>query len=133
MTKYLKLGIIVQMHDIFINEFGGLKGIRDSNLLISAIETPKATMFGHDLYSTIYDKAAAYLFHIVKNHPFNDANKRTASMAAYIFLKLNKVPILFADDAYEQLIVETADGKKTKEEISYFFEHGKEREPVSVR
>jgi death-on-curing protein len=121
------------MHDIFINEFGGLKGIRDSNLLISAIETPKATMFGHDLYSTIYDKAAAYLFHIVKNHPFNDANKRTASMAAYIFLKLNKVPILFADDAYEQLIVETADGKKTKEEISYFFEHGKEREPVSVR
>lgn len=130
MIKYLKLESIVQMNDIFIDEFGGLKGIRDVNLLISATEIPKTTMFGHDLYSTVYDKAAAYLFHIVKNHPFNDGNKRTASITAYMFLKLNKTDILFSDIAYEQLVVDVADGKKTKEDISYFFEYGKVREEV---
>lgn len=132
MIKYLKLETIVQMHDIFIDEFGGLKGIRDVNLLISATEIPKTTMFGHDLYSTIYDKAAAYLFHIVKNHPFNDGNKRTASMTAYMFLKLNKTTILFSDEAYEQLVVDVAEGKKIKEDVSYFFEHGKEREEIPL-
>jgi death-on-curing protein len=130
MTKYLKLETIVQMHDIFIDEFGGLGGIRDVNLLISAIETPKATMFGHELYSTIYDKAAAYLFHIIKNHPFNDGNKRTASMTAYMFLKLNKTAILFSDETYEQLVIDIADGKVAKESIAYFFEYGREPEEI---
>lgn len=84
-------------------------------------------MFGEDLYPTIYDKAAAYLYHIVQNHPFNDANKRTGFGAAYLFLKANKVSILFEDEPYENLVVEVAKGKKTKAEIAYFFEHGKEQ------
>ena len=103
-------------------------GIRDINLLMSAIETPKATMFGQDLYPSIYDKAAAYLYHIVKNHAFNDANKRTGFGAAYLFLKANKVPIVFDDKAYENLVVEVAKGNKTKEDIAYFFEHGNDRQ-----
>jgi len=94
------------------------------NLLLSAIETPKAAMFGNDLYPTVYNKAAAYLYHIVQNHPFNDANKRTGFGAAYLFLKANDVAILFDDESFESLVIEVAQGKKTKEEISYFFEHG---------
>lgn len=115
---------VLKMHDAFIAKFGGLQGIRDMNLLLSAIETPKASMFGEDLYPTIYDKAAAYLYHIVQNHPFNDANKRTGFGAAYLFLKANNVSILFDDESFENLVVEVAKGKKTKKEISYFFEHG---------
>ena len=72
MIKYLTLEEVLEMHDAFIEKFGGLKGIRDANLLLSAIETPKTAMFGEDLYPTVYDKAAAYLFHIVQNHPFMD-------------------------------------------------------------
>lgn len=127
MIKYLTFEEVLEMHDVFIEKFGGLKGIRDSNLLLSAIETPKMTMFGEDLYPTIYDKAAAYLYHIVQNHPFNDANKRTGFGAAYLFLKANKVNILFDDESFETLTIEVAKGKKTKEEISYFFEHGKQK------
>lgn len=74
------------MHDIFIEKFGRLQAIRDMNLLMSAIETPKATMFGEDLYPTLYNKAAAYLYHIVQNHPFNDANKRTGFGAVYLMM-----------------------------------------------
>lgn len=46
MIKYLTLEQVLKMHDAFIEKFGGLQGIRDMNLLLSAIETPKATMFG---------------------------------------------------------------------------------------
>ena len=94
------------------------------NLLLSAIETPKAAMFGNDLYPIVYDKAAAYLFHIVQNHPFNNANKRTGFGAAYLFLKANNVRILFDDETFEAIVIEVAKGKKTKEEIAYFFQHG---------
>jgi death-on-curing protein len=112
------------MHDAFIEKFGGLKGIRDVNLLLSAIETPKAAMFGEDLYPTVYDKAAAYLFHIVQNHPFNDANKRTGFGATYLFLKANGIPILLADEAFENLVIEVAKGKVSKQEIARLLEHG---------
>ncbi len=128
MIKYLTIEEVLAMHEALIEKFGGLHGTRDINLLISAVEAPKAAMFGDDLYPTIYDKAAVYLFHIVNNHPFNDANKRTGFLAAYLFLKVNKVPIRFTDELYEDLVVEVAKGKKTKEEIAYFFKHGKERD-----
>jgi death-on-curing protein len=112
------------MHDAFLQEFGGLPGIRDINLLMSAIETPKSTMFGQDLHPTIYDKAAAYLYHIVCNHAFNDGNKRTGFGAALLFLKANSIPTKFNKKKYENLVVEVAKGKKTKEEIAHFLEHG---------
>ena len=124
MIKYLSLEQVLRMHDAFIEKFGGLRGIRDMNLLLSAIETPKAAMFGNDLYPTVYNKAAAYLYHIVQNHPFNDANKRTGFGADYLFLKANNIAILFDDESLESLVIEVAKGKKTKEEISYFLEHG---------
>lgn len=124
MIKYLTLEEVLEMHDAFIEKFGGLKGIRDVNLLLSAIETPKAAMFGEDLYPTVYNKAAAYLFHIVQNHPFNDANKRTGFGVAYLFLKANGVSILLSDEAFENLVIEVAKGKVSKEEIASFLEHG---------
>lgn len=80
------------------------------------------------LYPTIYDKAAAYLYHIVQNHPFNDGNKRTGFGAAYLFLRANQVPILFDDESYENLVIEVAKGKRKKEAIAFFFEHGKENQ-----
>lgn len=124
MIKYLTLEEVLEMHDAFIEKFGGLKGIRDVNLLLSAIETPKAAMFGEDLYPSVYDKAAAYLFHIVQNHPFNDANKRTGFGATYLFLQANRTPILLSDEAFENLVIEVAKGKVTKEEIARLLEHG---------
>ena len=127
MIKYLTLEQILKLHDAAVEKFGGLRGIRDTNLLLSSIEHPKAAMFGEDLYPTIYNKAAAYLFHIVCNHPFNDGNKRTGCGAAYLFLKINKAEILFEDVDYEDFVVKVAQSKKTIEEISDFFERGKIR------
>ena len=77
MIKYLTLEQVLKLHDAVVEKFGGLSGIRDSNLLLSCIESPKMMMFGEDLYPSVYDKASIYLFNIVCNHPFNDGNKRT--------------------------------------------------------
>ena len=122
MTKFLKVEQVVEYHDLMVNQYGGLQGIRDLGLLLSALEMPKAAAFGQDLHPTIFDKAAAYLFHIVKNHPFNDGNKRTGAFAACVFLNVNGISTDFPDEEYENLVIAVAEGKANKEQIAHFFE-----------
>lgn len=95
MTKFLKIELVIAYHDEMIEKYGGLHGIRDLGLLESAMGMPRSIAFGQDLHPTIYDKAAAYLFHIVKNHPFNDGNKRTGAFSACVFLNVNGVLLIF--------------------------------------
>ena len=72
-----------------MEETGGRKGILDFTLLHSAIERPKATFVGIDLYPTLFDKAAALIHSLIQNHPFNDGNKRTALAVTVRFLAIN--------------------------------------------
>jgi death-on-curing protein len=85
---------------------------------------PRSSMFGELFHRTIYDQAAAYLFHLVQNHPFNDGNKRTGALTTILFLELNGIEVTFPEDEYEDLVVNIAQGKHTKAEIAYFLEHG---------
>ncbi len=115
---------IIDDHAAIIRRYGGLDGIRDIGLLASAMDMPKAAMFGEDLHPTPFDKAAAYLFHIICNHPFLDGNKRTGAMAALIFLRQNRIYIEFTEEQssiLEELVVNTAQGKATKKQIANFF------------
>jgi death-on-curing protein len=123
MTKFLPVERVILYHDKLIDEFGGLKGIRDVGLLLSALEMPKSSMFGVDFHPTLFNKASAYLFHIVCNHPFNDGNKRTGGFAAVVFLGINRVNTDFSDIEYERLIIKVAKGEAKKEEIAHFFEY----------
>lgn len=125
MIKFLPVEMVILYHDKLIDEFGGLKGIRDMGLLLSALEMPKSSMFGVDFHPTIFDKAAAYLFHIVCNHPFNDGNKRTGGFSALLFLEINGVNTDFSDKEYENLIIKVAKGVAKKENIAHFFENKK--------
>ena len=68
---------------------GGSPGLRDENLLESAIAAPQATMTGRPLISDPIEIAAAYLFYLCRNHPFFDGNKRTALAACLVFLEKN--------------------------------------------
>ncbi|KAF3362692.1 hypothetical protein PHSC3_000933 [Chlamydiales bacterium STE3] len=60
MMEFLSVEEVIAMHEAFLQGFGGLPGIRNIHLLLSAVEILKSKMFGQDLYPTIYDKAAAY-------------------------------------------------------------------------
>lgn len=75
---YLSVEQVIFLHDSIIAEFGGLKGIRDIGLLESALNTPQVTLWGQEMYRTLSEKGAVYVYHLIKNHPFNDGNKRTA-------------------------------------------------------
>lgn len=112
MTKFFTVEQVIEIHDAFLEDHGGLPGIRDKGLLISAVEMPRASMFGEYLHKTIYDKASAYLFHIVQNHPFNDGNKRTGALTTILFLEENEIKITFSDNDYEEFVVNVAQGQK---------------------
>lgn len=127
MIDYLTVEEVILIHDRALEQFGGLAGIRDRGALESAIENIKSTMFGMDLYHTIFDKASALLHGIVSNHAFNDANKRTGLTATLLFLKANNVSIKFSMKAFEDLVVEVAQGQHSREEIANFLEFGKDQ------
>lgn len=80
---------VIEIHKAIIKSVGTKAGIRDFSLLHSAVERPKATYGGQDLYPTIFLKAAALLQSLCMNYPFTDGNKRTAWLSMKRFLRIN--------------------------------------------
>ncbi len=80
------IGLALRIHELIIQKAGTSAGIRDFSLLHSALERPKATYSGKDLYPTIFAKSAALLQSLCLNHPFTDGNKRTAWTLTHKFL-----------------------------------------------
>ena len=108
--------------------FGGSHGLRDVGLLESAVFRPQASFDGKDLYLTIFDKAAALLQSLLKNHPFVDGNKRTALTSAGIFLKINGYNLINAHKEEVEFAVKVDNQNLTLKEISAWLEkHSKER------
>jgi len=124
MIKYLTAAQIITIHDELLEDFGGLAGIRDKNLLFSALEIPKTSFGNKKIYPSLFEKASAYLYHLIKNHPFNDGNKRTAYVAALVFLTINQAPIKFKINDLEQIVINVANGKINKEKLTHFFKFG---------
>jgi death-on-curing protein len=81
--------IVPRLHADLIKRYGGRHGLRDPGLLSSALAQPKVTASGKYLHRTIFDKAAAYGYHLSRNHPFVDGNKRIAFVLMDIFLQMN--------------------------------------------
>ena len=87
--KYLTTPQVLAIHDQMVKRFGGSHGARDLGLIESAVERPRMTFDGKDLYPDIFLKAAALMHSLLKNPAFVDGNKRTAYSSCGIFLKLN--------------------------------------------
>ena len=117
---FLTLAEIIEIHDYQISHFGGLNGVRDIEMLKSAIGMPSASFGGEYLHPTIFEMAAAYLYHLVENHPFIDGNKRFGAMAALVFLDLNGYDFNASDDEFTAMVMSVASGKMMKAEITSF-------------
>lgn len=122
--RFLSIEEVLDIHYRLIERNGGLHGIRDMGLLISAIEMPKASMFGNYLHESIFDKASAYFYHIVCNHAFLDGNKRTGTAVSLIFLNENGVYLDYDKKEIVNLAIEVAKSKVTKQQISEFLKKG---------
>ncbi|MFI5334624.1 MAG: type II toxin-antitoxin system death-on-curing family toxin [Chlamydiales bacterium] len=121
MILYVSFEYVLEIHDKLIEEYGGRKGLLHEGLLHSALEMPRASFHGRDLHRTIFDKSAAYLFHLIQNHPFVDGNKRTAAMVAMVFCGSNRQGLTIYEADYQDLILRVAQGAVTKKEIARFF------------
>jgi death-on-curing protein len=117
---FLSIGEVLEIHRDQINRYGGEPGIRDLGLLQSALAMPAAGFGGRFVHGDLYEMAAAYLFHIVQNHPFVDGNKRTGVVAALVFLALNNVVIEAEEEDFERVVRAAAEGKAGKATVSEF-------------
>jgi death-on-curing protein len=108
---HLTVEIVREIHTEALKQFGGLGGVRDENLLASAVLAPQSTFGGKSPYADVIEIAAAYLFYLCRNHPFLDGNKRTAMMAAIVLLRLNGIEPAPDSDDWETLLLDVAASK----------------------
>jgi death-on-curing protein len=119
---FLLLDEVLALHGEQIELHGGSHGLRDAGLLQSALAMPEATFGGSYLHETISEMAAAYLYHLVKNHPFVDGNKRIGLKAALVFLRINQVRVVAGKDELTQFVLDVAEGKVNKAQVAVFLQ-----------
>src|SRR5512144_548986 len=102
---FLTLDEAIEIHRDQIARYGGSDDIRDVGLLQSALAMPAAMFGGKFLHADLYEMAAAYLFHLVQNHPSLDGNKRVGAAATLVFLLLNGVELDVDGDALTELVL----------------------------
>jgi len=109
--------VLLYLHLAFLAEFGGSQGIRDENLLDSALNRP-LQRFHYDPDCDLASLAAAYCFGIAKNHPFVDGNKRAAFHALVLFLDNNGYGLTVGNLECIQVILAVASGEAMEQELA---------------
>jgi len=115
---FLTLAEVIEIHTDQIQRYGGQAGLRDLELLESAIGQPEASFAGEWLHADRYEMAAAYAYHLCENHPFIDGNKRTALATALVFLELNNITILDPRRRLKNAMIRIASGTMRKEDFA---------------
>src|SRR6266702_4481030 len=95
---FLTLDEVLEIHEDQLARYGGMDGILTVHLLESALAQPQATFVGKYLLADLFEMSAAYLFHLVQNHPFVDGNKRVGAVAAIVFLLTNGQDISLSNE-----------------------------------
>lgn len=116
--KYLYPNQILYLHERILQQSGGLAGLRDGNLLESAVYRPQVTFGGKELYSDLFSKVAALGHSLIQNHPFADGNKRTGFEAMRLMLRLNGFDLQGTEKMKFQFVINVATGKYTEQEIA---------------
>lgn len=117
---FLTLDEALALHADQIARYGGRPGLRDVALLESALALPAATFGLHFLHTSLSEMTAAYLFHLVRNRPFVDGNKRAGLICALVFLGLNGHRLDAEEDELTDLVMGVAAGRITKAEVAVF-------------
>ncbi|WP_010632528.1 type II toxin-antitoxin system death-on-curing family toxin [Sporolactobacillus vineae] len=111
MTHYLSEEQIIYLNAFLIRNYSPNEdtGIKEAALLNSAVNRPKQSAFGSEAYPTIFKKAAALFQSLAQNHPFFNANKRTAFAALEAFLEKNGFTLSVETQEEIDFTVEVAD------------------------
>jgi death-on-curing protein len=106
--QFLTLPEVIKVYRAVIEQSGGTRGIRDLNVLKSALVQPFMTFDGEELYPTLVEKVAAMGFSLIQGHPFLDGNKRVGHAVMEINLILNGLEIKASVDEQEKIILQVA-------------------------
>ena len=120
MIDYLEVLVI---HQVLIQEFGGVQGIRDENGLKSAIERPFSGFGKDEFYPSPEEKAGAILESVVKNHPFIDGNKRTGYVLMRLVLMAFDKDVIATQDEKYDFVIAIASGKLDFQQILTWITH----------
>ncbi|MBV9266654.1 MAG: type II toxin-antitoxin system death-on-curing family toxin [Acidobacteriaceae bacterium] len=107
--EWVAYSVVLAIHEAQLAEHGGSAGIRDEGLLQSALARPQ-NVYAYSETATLYDLAAAYAIGLAKNHPFIDGNKRTAWVVCAVFLELNGISVVIAEQDVVSTMLDVADG-----------------------
>lgn len=110
------------IHARQISEHGGSSGVRDENLLESALARPQNLLAYSEEQPSLERLAASYAFGIARNHPFVDGNKRTALVVSFVFLLLHGIVITATREERYRTFYDLAAGKITEDELTVWFE-----------
>jgi death-on-curing protein len=124
---FLSLAEVVEIHADQIRRYGGKDGVRDMNLLSSAVAMPYASFGGEFLHNDIYEMSAAYAFHISQNHPFIDGNKRAALASTLVFLEMNGISISDPEGKLYDAMILLGSGKLGKSEFAQILRNLKKK------
>ena len=116
--EFLDREDVLDIHALQMARYDGADGLRDPGLLESALAQPQATFAGDFVHDGLFAMAAAYLFHIVSNHPFLDGNKRTGLLSALVFLDLNGIAIERESARLYDLTMAVAEGRADKKKVA---------------
>jgi death-on-curing protein len=119
--RFLTVEQVLAIHRRLIADFGGEPTVLDYGILESAVAMPAARFGGDYLHADPPSMAATYLYHICRGQPFLDGNKRTALVAAEVFLVLNGCRLQATNRQLERLTFAVAEGAISKEELAAFF------------
>ena len=124
--RYLTMQQILYLHQRSLSEWGGQDGIRDQGLFESAWARPQQSYMGEDAYPELFEKVAALIESLTKNHPFFDGNKRTALLAGLLFLSINGWSLKVSNEFVAEKILQIASSQiKFKELAIWLKGHSK--------
>lgn len=118
--RFLSIDDVLVIHHDQITHYGGSVGLRDRGSLESALAQPQMSFGGQRLHGDLFEMAAAYLFHIVMNHPFVDGNKRTGTASALAFLFINGYDLDRSEAELANFVLSVAGGQTGKAEVAVF-------------
>ncbi len=120
--RFLTVEEVLLLHRLQLEKYGGGEGLRDDNMLASAVFQPQQTFGGDYVYPSIYAMAAAYWHGLTMNHPFVDGNKRIGFLACLVFLNRNGYDLRLGNDEAIRLGLELAQGHIPRELLARIVE-----------
>jgi death on curing protein len=122
--RYLTISELIYINGVLLKRpdiLSGKREVRDLEMLDAAVERPMASAFGQDAYPTLREKVAALMHSISRNHPFADGNKRTATVAGVLMLRVNGQQVVWKQEEALEKILALAEGRCKLDVIAAWF------------